>query len=279
MNIQVAKSAGFCFGVRRAVDMALKAAREAHGPVYMLGNIVHNEHVIRQLAEAGIHVVDSLDQVESGTLLIRAHGAGPDVYATARAKGLTILDATCSLVLDIHQIARQLEREGYTVVVVGDHGHAEVLGIAGQVQKPVVVASAHEAAQKTGKTARIGIVVQSTQNIDNVRQIVCALTGTCRELRFFDTICSTTKNHQRDIRRLPVENDIMLIIGSYTSANTCRLREIAASLNPRTYQVETADDVRAEWFAGVESVGVSAGASTPADVIQAVIDRLQVASL
>jgi 4-hydroxy-3-methylbut-2-enyl diphosphate reductase len=161
------------------------------------------------------------------------------------------------------------------VVVIGDHGHAEVLGIAGQVQEAIVVASVDEAAHKIGKTARIGIVVQSTQKIDNVRQIVSALTGTCRELRFFDTICSTTKNHQRDIRRLPVEHDIMLIIGSYTSANTCRLREIAASLNSRTYQVESADDVRAEWFAGIESVGVSAGASTPDDVMQAVIDRIR----
>ncbi|MBD3309097.1 4-hydroxy-3-methylbut-2-enyl diphosphate reductase [candidate division KSB3 bacterium] len=275
MEIHVARSAGFCFGVKRAVRMALDAARNEAAPVYMLGDIVHNEHVVRDLDEAGINVVDSLDQVESGTLLIRAHGAVPEVYAEARKKGLKIIDATCSLVLEIHKVARQLDREGYTVVIIGDHGHDEVIGIAGQVTNPLIVSSPEEAEHAVSRIARIGVVVQSTQNIDNVKRIVALLAGKCRELRFFNTICTTTTNHQRDIRELPPHNDIMIIIGSYTSANTCRLREISKELNANTYQVESAADVRPEWFEGVESVGISAGASTPENIIEHVIARIE----
>jgi len=275
MEFHVAKSAGFCFGVKRAVQMALDAARTETGPIYMLGEIVHNEHVIRQLRDAGIRVVETLAQVDAGTLLIRAHGAVPQVYETARQKGLKILDATCSLVLEIHKLVRQFEAEGYTMVIIGDHGHAEVQGIAGQVKSALIVASPAEAAAKIGKIARIGLVVQSTQNIENVQQIVGMLAGKCRELRFVNTICATTRDHQREIRQLPLENDIMLIIGSRHSANTCRLVEISKALNPRTYQVESADDVLPAWFAGVNSVGVSAGASTPDLIIEQVIEKIQ----
>jgi 4-hydroxy-3-methylbut-2-enyl diphosphate reductase len=275
MEIHVAKSAGFCFGVKRAVRMALESAKTEGSPVYMLGDIVHNEHVIRELREAGIRVVDSLDQVDSGTLLIRAHGAVPQVYETARKTGLKILDATCSLVLEIHKIARQLQEEGYTIVIIGDHGHDEVVGIAGQVESPIIIASPQEAAAKVDKIARIGVVVQSTQNIENVQQIVSVLVKKCHELRFVNTICRTTTNHQHDIRALPIENDIMLIIGSRKSANTSRLTEISRELNPRTYQVESVDEVRPEWFDGVNSVGVSAGASTPDKIIHEVIERIR----
>lgn len=275
MEIHVANSAGFCFGVKRAVRMALDAAKTEEGPVYMLGDIVHNEHVIQKLSRAGIQVIDSLESVNSGTLLIRAHGAVPEIYETARKKGLKIIDATCSLVLEIHKIARQLEEEGYTVVIIGDHGHDEVIGIAGQVQSAIIVSSPEEAVEKITKTVRMGIVVQSTQDIHNVQKIVSILVGKCRELRLFDTICYTATNHQRDLRELPSKNDIMIIIGSYTSANTCRLTQISKELNPNTYQVESADNVMSEWFDGVNSVGVSAGASTPENIIHEVIEKIR----
>jgi 4-hydroxy-3-methylbut-2-enyl diphosphate reductase len=275
MEIHVANSAGFCFGVKRAVRMALDAAKTEDGPVYMLGDIVHNEHVIRELSEAGVQVIDSLEKITSGTLLIRAHGAVPEVYEEARRKGLKIIDATCSLVLEIHKIARELQEEGYTIVIIGDHGHDEVVGIAGQVQSAIIISSPEEAEKRIDKIARIGIVVQSTQAIHNVQEIVCTLAGKCRELRFFNTICFTATNHQRDLRELPKKNDLMIIIGSYTSANTCRLTQISKELNPRTYQVESVDDVMFDWFEGVNSVGVSAGASTPEDIIEEVIEKIR----
>ncbi len=274
MNIHVAKSAGFCFGVKRAVRLALEAARHEEGPVYMLGDIVHNEQVVNELHEAGIQVVESLDQIEQGTLLIRAHGAVPELYEAARKKGLHIIDATCKLVLEIHTFARQLQQEGYQVVVIGDHGHDEVIGIAGQVESALILSAPNEAEQIEQKIKRLGVVVQSTQNIENVQSILAILAIKCRELKFFNTICAPTTQHQQEIRKLPAENDIMLIIGSFSSANTSRLTAISKKLNPRTYQVESADDVQAEWFQGVSSVGISAGASTPDVVIQQVIERM-----
>lgn len=241
----------------------------------MLGDIVHNEHVVRELDEAGIRVVDSLEQVESGILMIRAHGATPGIYEAARRKGLMLIDATCPLVLEIHKFAKQLEKEGYTIIVIGDHGHDEVVGIAGQVESAMIISSPEETEQAVGKLSRIGIVVQSTQNIENVQKIVSTLSAKCRELKFFNTICTPTTHHQQEIRVLPKENDLMIIIGSRTSANTCRLTAISKELNPGTYQVESADDVMSEWFEGVASVGISAGASTPDSIIQQVIKRIQ----
>ena len=273
-KIHLAESAGCCFGVKRAIKMALEAVASDDGPLYMLGDIVHNEHVVGHITEAGIRVVDSLKQVDSGTLLIRAHGAVPEQYTVAGRKGLKVLDATCPLVLDIHTIARQLQQDGYTIIVIGDHGHDEVVGIAGQVHTNLVISTPEEAGELQ-KISRIGVVVQSTQNIDDVQRIIGVLAGKCRELRFVNTICPATTARQRDIRRLPREHDVVIIIGSHTSANTCRLTEISKAVNPRTYQVESAGDVRAAWFKGAASVGVSAGASTPEDVIQSVLAAIE----
>ncbi len=276
MNIHLAKSAGFCSGVKRAVRLALETAHNKDVPVSMLGDIVHNEHVVRELDLAGIQVVESLDQIESGVLLVRAHGAVPEIYEKARQKGLDIADATCPLVLDIHNVARRLDAEGYQVVVIGDHGHDEVIGIAGQAASSMIVASPEEAGrmfQKKG--ARLGVVVQSTQDITNVQNILAVLASKCRELKFFNTICAPTTKHQQEIRELPHLHDVIIIIGSYTSANTCRMTSIAKALNPRTYQVESADDVNPEWFRGTDSVGVSAGASTPDTIIRKVIERIR----
>lgn len=275
LEIHVAKSAGFCFGVKRAVRLALETAKNHAEPISMLGDIVHNEHVVRELDQVGIRVVDSLDQIESGILLIRAHGEIPQTYCRAREKGLTIIDATCPLVLEIHAHARQLQAEGYTLVIIGDHNHDEVIGIAGQVEAATVLASPQEAEESFRYNSRTGVVVQSTQDIENVRSILAVLSAKCRELKFFNTICGPTTRHQRDIRQLPIEHDVMIIIGSRTSANTCRLAAISTGLNPRTYQVETAADVRPEWFEDASSVGVSAGASTPDILIQEVIEAIQ----
>ena len=275
MNIHLAKSAGFCSGVKRAVRIALETAAQEALPVYMLGEIVHNEHVVNELDAAGIRMVDSIDQIDSGILLIRAHGAVPEIYEAARKKGIRIVDATCPLVLEIHEVARTLQEEGYRVSIIGDHGHDEVVGIAGQVDRAIVIASPKEAETALEHCTRIGVVVQSTQDIENVQQILAVMAGKCREIKFINTICAPTKKHQEEIRRLPYEHDIVIVIGSFSSANTCRLTAIARTANPRVYQVESASDVQAEWFTGARSVGISAGASTPDKVIDDVVARIQ----
>lgn len=274
MKVNRADTAGACFGVKRAFDIAMKTAKSERN-VVMLGDIVHNEHVVRKIDEAGVKVMKDLDQVPEGsTLILRAHGAVPGVYEAAEERNLRVVDATCPMVFEIHDEVKELAEEGYTIVVIGDHGHDEVVGITGQVPGTIVVSSPDEARLMPRKR-KIGVVSQSTQNIDNVRACVAELCLKSREVRFINTICAPTKNHQDEIRTLPYENDVMVVIGSQTSANTCRLTEISLAINPRTYQVASASELRPEWFTGAKTVGVSAGASTPDWIIDEVVRVLE----
>ena len=275
-EIIVARSAGQCFGVKRAFNIAMEAA-ESEESVVMLGDIVHNEHVVQRIDEAGVKVVREIEETgANGTLLVRAHGAAPEVYEQAREQGFKLLDATCPLVHEIHQVAREMEAEGYRLVIIGDHGHDEVVGIAGQVENAVVLAKPEEVEEFVPKRLRkAGVVVQSTQNIENVQRILFELIPRVRELRYVDTICGPTKTHQRDIRDLPSRCDVMVIVGSFTSANTCRLTEISARINARSHQVEDASGLEPGWFHGASSIGVTAGASTPDWIIEVVVRALE----
>lgn len=274
-QINIARHGGFCFGVKLAVNAALKASGE-HDNVVMLGDIVHNEHVVQKIDQAGVKVVDDLHEAPKGTLLLRAHGSTPQVYEDAKKLGFNILDATCPLVLEIHEIVRELDKQGYQIAVIGDHGHDEVRGIAGQVKNALVISRPEEVAPAIPRRLKkLGVVTQSTQNIDNVKKVVAELTARVGELKFVDTICGPTKAYQREIRHLPLENDVMIIVGSLKSANTCRLTEISRSLNPRSFQVECPADVNIEWFKDAKTIGVSTGASTPDWIIQQVVDRIK----
>ncbi|MBI1871686.1 MAG: 4-hydroxy-3-methylbut-2-enyl diphosphate reductase [Chlamydiae bacterium] len=274
-QINIARHGGFCFGVKLAVNAALKASGE-HDNVVMLGDIVHNEHVVQKIDNAGVKVVEDLEGTPKGTLLLRAHGSTPQVYDDAKRLGFNILDATCPLVLEIHEIVRELDKEGFQIVVIGDHGHDEVRGIAAQVKNAIVISKPEEVPQAIPRRIKkLGVVTQSTQNIDNVKRVIAELSARVGELKFVDTICGPTKAYQREIRHLPLENDVMIIVGSFKSANTCRLTEISLSLNPRSHQVESPEDVKLEWFQNARTIGVSAGASTPDWIIQEVVNRLK----
>lgn len=274
-KINIAKNAGFCFGVKRAVNMALNGVKK-HNDVYMLGDIVHNEHVIERIKNAGIKTAKNIDQVKDGALLLRAHGTTSEIYNEAKKKGVKIIDATCPLVLEIHKIAKTLEKDGYKVVIIGDYNHDEVTGIASQIKKPIIIAKPEDVKKNIKMIIkRIGVVVQSTQNIENTKKIIAELIPKCRELKFMDTICGPTKSYQREIRSMPKKNDVMIIVGSFKSANTYRLTEISKSLNPNTYQVKSENDLKPEWFKTADSVGITAGASTPDWIINKVVDKIR----
>jgi 4-hydroxy-3-methylbut-2-en-1-yl diphosphate reductase len=273
MRIELAKHAGYCFGVRDAVDLALESAKK-YGNVYMLGDIVHNELVVNKLAAAGVKVVKSLDEAKGAPLLFRAHGTAVDVWGAAKEQGLEILDGTCPLVSKIHSEVRELAHEGRKIVIIGDHGHDEVVGIASQVPDAVIVNGPAEA-EALPRMRRCGVVSQSTQILDNVIAVLDVLYRKVVDLRFINTICFPTRLNQEEIRELAVENDVVIIVGSFTSANTKRLTTIAQSLNPRSHQVRVAADLDPAWLDGAVSVGVSAGASTPDETIHAVIDRIR----
>ena len=273
MKIIIAKNAGYCFGVRDAVNMAYDIADEK-GEVYMLGDIVHNERVVGDLNHAGAKVVESLEDVpENGTVLFRAHGTKNDVWDEAKNRSLDIRDATCPLVHQIHKDVKDLYDEGRKIIVIGDHGHDEVVAIADQVPKTIIISSVEEA-EKLKRIRKAGIVSQSTQAIENVQDIIKILMTKVFDLRFVNTICYPTKRNQEQIKDLAQIVDVMIIIGSFTSANSKRLTLLSEKINKNTYQVTSVNDIENKWFKKCNTVGISAGASTPDYLIEEVRNKL-----
>ena len=274
MKIIVAKDAGYCFGVRDAVNLAYDSAKD-HGEVYMLGTIVHNEKVMEDLSKAGAKVIESLDDVPTDKpILFRAHGTAPDTWDQAKNKNLNVIDATCPLVTEIHDEIKKLEAEGRRTIIIGDHGHDEVEGIAAQVESPIIVANIEEA-KALRKMKKAGVVSQSTQMIENVQEIINVLMEKVFDLRFVNTICFPTRRNHEQIKELAAKCDIMIVIGSFTSANSKRLTQLALERNKQSYQVTTAEDLEALWFEKCETVGISAGASTPDEIIEDVVNKIK----
>ena len=274
MKILLAKDAGYCFGVRDAVNLAYDTAKD-HGDVYMLGTIVHNEKVVEDLSKSGAKVVDELVEVPSDKpILFRAHGTAPNVWDKANQKKLNIIDATCPLVTEIHDEIKKLEAEGRRTIIIGDHGHDEVVGIAAQVKDPIILANVKEA-KALRKMKKAGVVSQSTQMIENVQEIINVLMQKVFDLRFVNTICFPTRRNHEQIKELSTQCEVMIVIGSFTSANSKRLTQLALERNKRSYQVTCADDMEAFWFENCETVGISAGASTPDDIIRNVVEKIK----
>ncbi len=274
MKITIARDAGYCFGVRDAVNLAYETAEE-RGDVYMLGDIVHNERVVEDLAEAGTKVVESLDEIpDDRPVLFRAHGTAENVWEAAKGKDIDIVDATCPLVQEIHDEVEKLSTDGRQIIIIGDHGPDEVVGIMSHADNPIVVATPEEASALR-KMKRAGVVSQSTQTIENVQAIINILMTKVFDLHFINTICFPTKRNQEQIKELASDSDVMIIIGSFTSANSKRLTELAVEINPSTYQVTCADEIEPGWFDEAEKVGVSAGASTPDYLIDEVHEKLK----
>jgi len=274
MKILLAKDAGYCFGVRDAVNLAYDKAKD-YGEVYMLGTIVHNEKVVEDLSKAGTRVVDKLAEVRKDKpILFRAHGTAPKVWDKAKNKNLNIIDATCPLVTEIHDEIKKLEAEGRRTIIIGDHGHDEVVGIAAQVKDSIILANVKEA-KALRKMKKAGVVSQSTQMIENVQEIINVLMQKVFDLRFVNTICFPTRRNHQQIKELATQCEVMIVIGSFTSANSKRLTQLALERNNRSYQVTCAGDMQTFWFENCETVGISAGASTPDDIIRDVVEKIK----
>ena len=274
MKILLAKDAGYCFGVRDAVNLAYDTT-EKYGDVYMLGTIVHNEKVVEDLSEAGTKIIKKWKDVpKNKPILFRAHGTTPDTWNKANQKNLTIIDATCPLVTEIHHEIKSLELEGRKTIIIGDHGHDEVLGIAAQVKEPIIIANVDEA-NALRKMKKAGVVSQSTQMIENVQNIINVLMEKVFDLRFVNTICYPTRRNHEQIKSLASKCDVMIVIGSFTSANSNRLTQLSLERNKRSYQVTCSNDLDESWFNKCKVVGISAGASTPDDLIDGVVDKIK----
>ena len=268
-RVEVAREAGACYGVERALEMVEAAAAEGAGRVSTLGPLIHNPRVVAELEARGVGVVGSPEEAAGGALLLRTHGVTPDEQERAERLCSRVLDATCPFVKKVHLAAERLASEGYRVVVVGEAGHPEVEATLPHAPGAVVVGSADEA-RALPFARRMGVVVQTTARRALLAEVCAALLERCEELRVINTICEATAGHQAACDELAREADVMVVIGGRISANTTRLAEIAAARCPRTHHIEGADELRPEWFEGADVVGITAGASTPASQIEAV---------
>jgi len=275
MEIILAKSAGFCFGVKRATKMAFQEAESGNPDTYTLGSIIHNPQVVDKLASAGVSVKNDVENINQGTVIIRSHGVTLDEIDRAKKKGLRIVDATCPFVKKAQDLTTLLREEGYFVVIVGDEEHPEVKSIISYGGKDVIVVNSPDKLETLPKKKKIGVVAQTTQSFDNLKAIVNECLGKVGELRVFNTICGATAIRQDQSRDIALEVDCMIVVGGYSSANTNRLAEICKSIQPNTHQVEVAAELDSAWFSGVKRVGVTAGASTPEWIIDDVVKRIK----
>lgn len=275
MEVVVADNAGFCFGVKRAIKMATDTLDQAQGPVKSLGQLIHNPQVVNLFHRRGLEVVSDLTELApDGTVVIRSHGVGPEVHAQAASRSLNVVDTTCPFVTKAQQYAAKLIGENYKVVMIGDAHHPEVIGVVAHTQGKAIVINTVEEAEKLKFIPRMGVVFQTTHSIGHVQEVVGALLKRGKEVWVFNTLCGATTSMQKTAVELAPSVDAMVIIGGRQSANTAQLAEVCRKVNPRVHQVESADEVDPSWFTGVRRVGVSAGASTPDEVIAEVVARL-----
>lgn len=274
MKVVVARHAGVCYGVERALKLAGEAAA-AGGNVATLGPLIHNPQAVAALQAKGVGVASTLDDAPDGTLVIRSHGVDPAVITAAEARGLNVIDATCPFVSAAHTCAADLAASGYAVVIVGESDHPEVEGILAHAggEALIVQHASDLPARLPGR--RIGVVVQTTQPPAVLQEVVDALLPRVSELRICNTICSATAKRQASAAELAEDVDVIVVVGGHNSGNTTRLAEICLARNPRTHHVETAEELESGWFAHAEVVGVTAGASTPDEQIRGVIDAIE----
>lgn len=275
MRIEIAKHAGACYGVKRALKMAHDAA-EVGVPVCTLGPLIHNPGVVADLRARGVGVAESADEVCEGKVVIRSHGVTPDVLEGLASRPVEVLDATCPHVARAQNAAASLAQEGCEVVVVGEEGHPEVEGLKAYAEREGasvhVVSSADELPADLG--SKVGIVVQTTQKASVLEGVVAALVARGLEPQVMNTICTATQLRQEEAAKLAAQVDIMVVIGGRNSSNTTRLAELCEASGAVTYHIEDASELNPMWFVGVDSIGVTAGASTPQEQINAVAERL-----
>lgn len=270
----MAKTAGFCFGVRRAMEMVEKALEQNGTPLYSLGPLIHNPRVVSELEEKGLKTVDFLNQVPEGRVVIRSHGVGPGVYRMAQEQKLEVIDATCPFVKNVQQLAVFLYNEGYQVIIIGEPEHAEVKGVLDSVAGEALVIENINDLKDREIGPKVGVISQTTQDILNFQQITNALLPYVKEIRIFNTICLATSQRQQEAAELSRKVDLMLVVGGKNSANTSRLTEISRMNGALTYQIESAHEIEKAWFQTVAKVGITAGASTPDQQIDEIIQKL-----
>lgn len=275
MKISLASALGTCFGVANAIEEALRA--EFKGNLTIVGQLVHNPQIVERLLENGIRMADSADEnIETENVMITAHGAPDSVKRRLEERGYRVHDASCPLVMRVHHEVDKLVREGYFPVVVGQIEHVEVKGIVGDLGEYAVIGDENDFSKVQDKR-RIGVVCQTTQQISTVQRLLDELRARYPEMevKFVDTVCKPTKDRQVAVEKLSDEVDLMIVIGGYNSSNTKKLVKVCVDKNVECHHVERASQLKREWFIGKTHVGITAGTSTPREVIDEVYERVK----
>jgi 4-hydroxy-3-methylbut-2-enyl diphosphate reductase len=279
-EILLAEPRGFCAGVDRAIEIVDRALEKFGRPIYVRHEIVHNTYVVNDLKNRGAIFIEELDDVPAGaTLVFSAHGVSQAIQKEAAARGFRIFDATCPLVTKVHVEVAKLHKEGYEFLMIGHKGHPEVEGTMGQLDSGIHLVEdvADVARVQPSQTDKLAVVTQTTLSMDDAAQIAAAVKArfpNVREPKQQD-ICYATQNRQDAVKVMSPQVDIVIVVGSPTSSNSNRLREVARKLGTQSYMVDNADELQAEWFEGRQRVGLTAGASAPDVLVQAVIDRIR----
>ena len=279
LRVILAQPRGFCAGVVRAVDIVERALQIYGAPVYVRHEIVHNKHVVDLLRDKGARFVEKVSDIPKDAVTVfSAHGVSRKVEDAADVRGLQVIDATCPLVSKVHVEAQRYARQGYEVVLIGHSGHPEVEGTMGQVPGKVHLVSnlADVAALQPTDPAKLAYVTQTTLSVDDTREIIAALKSRFHEVRGPDVkdICYATQNRQTAVRLLAAESDVILVIGADYSSNSNRLREIGDEVGTASHLIPDAGSLDPEWLDGAKTVGITAGASAPEELVQGLVDRL-----
>lgn len=274
-KIKVAKTAGFCWGVKRAMDITLHTAKTANGPVYTHGPLIHNPHVIKMLESESVFALDDATMIESGTVIIRTHGVTPEVRSKIKERGLEKIDATCPLVAKVQGIIKKQANKGFYTVIVGDRGHAEVIGLTGFAQgRCSVIESLYEVSSLPDMD-KVSVVAQTTCETGKYEKVVDAIKAKYPDAVIGDTICEATQERQAEVLDLAKQVDLMVVVGGRNSANTARLAELAEKTGAETVLIESEDEIDLDKLKEFQTIGLTAGASTPSWMIQRVLDKLK----
>jgi len=270
VKLIIAKSAGFCFGVKRAMEIALDAAKKYPPPLYTFGPLIHNPQAVEYLERLGIKVKKRMADISAGTVILRSHGVSFKDFEKAREKGLKIVDATCPIVKRAHFFAKFLRRSGYALLIVGNADHPEVEAIRSYLDREVDVVEEAETLMQLGPWKKLGIIAQTTQTFGLFREVVAAGLDRAKEVRVFNTICHATTVRQKEAVEIAKKVNCMIVAGGYNSGNTQRLAGICRQIQPQTYHIESARGLKPKWLAGRKVIGLTAGASTPSWIIEEV---------
>ena len=276
MKLTIAKSAGYCFGVKPAVNMVYQEAEEAKVPVYTYGPIIHNEEVVRDLKQRGVHVVRELKELENlpkGKIIIRSHGISRREHEAMKACGFEVLDATCPFVLKIHRLVEKYSKEGYRIVIAGNEHHPEVEGILGWVEgQPAYTVTSQVDIEKLPlkEGEKVCLAAQTTFNYNKFQELVEIIKKKGYDISVLDTICNATEERQTEARKIAAESDLMIVIGDKHSSNTQKLYEISKKECANTYYIQTSKDMDYHQIQSINNVGITAGASTPNNIIEEV---------